>query len=320
MKNFVINKESLFKIDSALEGQDLKQYDLEIENIVNNLWKGIGEFEEMLSPFFTNTLKNELLPSLYINYLSLVKLEEKYENINVKATTSIIDIIGKNLNFKLDPNRTNYDLELNLRGENFFKLHQKTSDFFWKRTLRKIRGQVSLYWAKLNGIEVLFMNAGKLKKDFSMIPNSLDAIYIYQSKSKQVMPNIESIKNVVKKNIYGINLSIPSELVIELIEQKIFKYLYTTLNRIFILAEFIDKHKVKLVISSAATHEAFLCLLAAAKLAKIDSLIIPHGFVTNSNPKLDNYCTYQGTINDFEPRYKGVHQIRFKTYWFGKKI
>ena len=80
MKNFIINKESLFKIDSALEGQDLKQYDLEIENIVNNLWKGIGEFEEMLSPFFTNTLKNELLPSLYINYLSLVKLEENRSN------------------------------------------------------------------------------------------------------------------------------------------------------------------------------------------------------------------------------------------------
>ena len=46
MKNFEINRESIFEIDKSLDGQDLKEYDLEIEKIVNNLWVGIGEFEE----------------------------------------------------------------------------------------------------------------------------------------------------------------------------------------------------------------------------------------------------------------------------------
>ena len=77
--SFEINEVSIFEIDNVLEGQELKHYDLEIEKIADNLWTGIGEFEDTLSPLFTIFLKNELLPSLYINYLSLVKLEAKYK-------------------------------------------------------------------------------------------------------------------------------------------------------------------------------------------------------------------------------------------------
>ena len=316
MKNFEINEESLFDIDSVLEGQDLKQYDLEIEQIVNNLWTGVGEFEEILKPFFTIYLNNQLLPSLYINYLSLVKLEAKYDTINFKASTSIIDIIGKKLNFKLDSNRKNYDAEFHLVSSYFFVTNPKASGTLLRRILRNIKQKVILYWQVFRGVDVMYMNAGKLMYDFSLIPNSLNANYIPYSKSKKEVPDIENIKNIVKKNINSIDLSIPSDLIIEVLDQNIFKYLFLTFNRIFTFYEFIKTHKVKLVISSAVTNDLLLCLLAASRLAKIDSLIVSHGMPTTVNPWLDSYCTYQGTLNDFEKKYEDTKQFPFKASWF----
>ena len=64
------------------------------------------------------------------------------------------------------------------------------------------------------------------------------------------------------------------------------------------------------------TNDLCLCLLAASKLSKIDSLIIPHGLVTTVNPWLDGYFTYQGTLNDFEKKYDDSIQIHFKASWF----
>ena len=317
MKNFEINEESLFEIDNALEGQDLKKYDLEIEQIVNNLWTGVGEFEEILKPFFTIYLNNQLLPSLYINYLSLVKLEAKYDTINFKASTSIIDIIGKKLNFKLDANRKNYDAEFHLNSSYFFVSNPRASGSLLRRILRNIKQKVSLHWQVFRGIDVMYMNAGKLIHDFSLIPNSLNASYIPYTKSKKEVPDIENIKDVVKKNINSMDLSIPSDLIIELLDQNVFKYLLLTFNRIFVLSEFIEKHKVKLVISSAATNDAFLCLLAASRLTKVESLVISHGMPGTFNPWLNGYCTYQGTLNNFEKKYDNTKQIHFKASWFG---
>ena len=316
MKNFEINRESIFEIDKSLEGQDLKEYDLEIEKIVNNLWVGIGEFEEILSPFFTTYLNDQLLPSLYINYLSLVKLEAQYTGVNVKVSTSIIDIIGKKLNFNLDANRIFFDSEFQLNNDFFSELNPKFSGSLLRRILRNIKQKLLLYWQILMGIDVIYMNAGKLKQDFALIPKALNADYIPHTSSKKKLPNIDSIKNIVKSNIESIDLSIPTDLIIELLEQNIFKHLSITFNRIFILSEFIDNHKVKLVIASSATNDAFLCLLAASKLSQVESLLVTHGFPTSINPWLDSYCNYQGTLNDFEKQYYNTKQIRFKAGWF----
>ena len=316
--NFDINEVSIFEIDSVLEGQDLSQYDFEIEKIVNNLWANIGEFEDMLGPLFTVFLRDELLPSLYINYLSLVKLEAKYEIINVKVTTSIIDIISKNLKLKLDSNRKNYDYVFGLLTRSHFHINYPTNErSFLKRIFWSIKSQVIVQWSFFKGINVLYMNAGKLDNDFSLIPNSLDAIYIKEKKPKDALPDIDKIKAVVKENIKRMDLSIPSNMVIEVIEQRVFNYLPHTFNHIFTLAEFIKIHDIKLVISSAVNNEFFLCLLAASRIAKIDSMVISHGMPTAFNPKVNNYCTYQGTLNNFEPQYANTKQFRFKAKWFG---
>tara|TARA_B110000008_G_scaffold126208_1_gene128796 strand:+ start:889 stop:1839 length:951 start_codon:yes stop_codon:yes gene_type:complete len=314
--NFEINEKTIFEIDSLLAGQDLKQYDYEIEKIVNNLWKDIGEFEEILSPFFTIYLNNHLLPSLYINYLSLVTLKEKHTNINVKASTTIIDHIGKKLNLNLDAKRRNYDAEFHLNNSYFLFLNHKASGQLLQRFLRKVFYKFLFYWGIFKGVDVIYMDAGKLEHDFSIIPNSLNANYIPFTQSIKEAPDIEKIKDTVRKNVNKMDLSIPSDLIIEVLEDCIFKYLSLTLNRIFVLYEFIETHKVKLVISSAVTNDLCLCLLAASKLSKIDSLIIPHGLVTTVNPWLDGYFTYQGTLNDFEKKYDDSIQIHFKASWF----
>ena len=313
MKNFEINKESIFEIDNVLEGYELKQYDLEIEKIINNLWTGTGEIEDTLSHVFTITLKNKLLPSLYINYLSLIKLEEKYDIINVKVTTSIIDIIAKNLRFQLEPNRMNYDDIFTLTGTHSFET--KKSQLL-KRILSHIKSILILKWSLFKGVNVLYMNAGKLKSDFSLLPYSLDARHFKKKFTNELPQDIEKIKDIVKNNIIKMDLSIPSNLIIEVLEQKIFKYLPHSLNRIYSLVEFIKIQKIRLVISSATNNESFLCLLAAAKLAKIDSMIIPHGTPTSFNTKLNSYCTFQGTLNNYEPQYHDTQQFHLKVNWF----
>jgi len=315
--SFEINEVSIFEIDNVLEGQELKHYDLEIEKIADNLWTGIGEFEDTLSPLFTIFLKNELLPSLYINYLSLVKLEAKYKTINIKVTTSIIDIIGKNLKLKLDSNRKNYDDVFSLSRRHFYSDYPLINNFpLWKVILWQIKRIITLKWSMFKGIDVLYMNAGKLKNDFSLIPNSLNAINISENKPKKVIPDLEKIKDIVINNINSLDLSIPSNLVIELIDQNVFTYLPHTFNRIFTLVEFIETQKIKLVISSAVHNEFFLCLLAASRVSKIDSMVVSHGMPTHFNPKINSYCTYQGTLNNYEPKYFGTKQFHFKASWF----
>lgn len=319
MKDYVINKTSIYDVDSALDGQDMKKYDLEVKSIVDGLWKNIGEFEDILQPFFTVSLQNKLLQSLYINYFSLRKLSDSYENINVQASTTTIDIVGKYMDLTLEPNRKNYDLEFDLSRVIFFTSNDNCDIFcrnFFKKMIKKIRNKVVLKYAILTGIDVLFLNAGKLKKDFLKIPNSLDASYINHHKVNRHQSDINNIIKVVKSNIYSMDLSIPNKLIVDLLVKKVFKYLPAVFSQIFSMTEFINKHKVRLVISSATTNEEFLCLLAAAKIAEIDSLVIPHGLVTASNQGLNNYCTYQGVINDFEPKYKKTQSIDLKLSWY----
>jgi hypothetical protein len=319
MSDLLINKDFLFEIDSVLEGENLTQYDIEIQKIVDNLWYGIGEFEELIQPFFTSFLKDHLLPSLYINYLALVKLDKQYDNISVEATTSVIDIIGNNLNFNLEQNRTNYDLDWSLSRILSFD-HPQLLDKSLKTVLRRLRDRYIIYMSTKKSIEVLYLNAGKLHKDFASIPNSLDANHIFNKKSKQKIPDTENIKHTVIGNIHNLNLSIPSSMIIELLNQKVFKYLDLMFDRIFMLSDFIKANNVKLVIVSASTNEVFLALLAAARISKIESLVIPHGMPTVFNPKLDNYCTYQGTINIIEHKYDGILQFKFKADWFEKVL
>ena len=183
--------------------------------------------------------------------------------------------------------------------------------------LRKLKGRAIYYWSILRGVDVLYLNAGKLKNDFSLIPKALNAMYIPVTNPKQSLPDTKEIQKIIIKNINNMNLSIPPDLIIEILNKNIFNNLIPMFKRILLISEFIQKYKVKLVISSSPINEIFISLIASSKIANIDSLIISHGMPTVYNPYLNDYITYQGVINNFDPIYSGAKVIKFKASWFG---
>ena len=42
MDIFTVDRENFYQLDSILAGEDLASYDIEIENIVNGIWNGVG--------------------------------------------------------------------------------------------------------------------------------------------------------------------------------------------------------------------------------------------------------------------------------------
>ncbi len=321
MNSFIIDREYFYQLDSVLAGEDLSSYDVEIENIADNIWNGIGEHERVISPLFATYLRSYLLRSLYINYLALNKLNKNKIYIRLDASTLIVDIIGRYLDIELNPKRKILDTEFDILCSHYSLRWDGSNTLFLKNIFRSVRYYLSEKWAIYKGIDVIFMNAGKLKSDFCKIPNSFDCRYMpINSRSKRINWHIDDIKDVIRSNISSMDVSIPRELILELVEKSVFGYLPDTLNRISTLVDFIEENKVKLVISSGATDAVFISLLAAAKLADVDSLVVPHGVVSLHNKNLNNYCDYQGVLNDFELRYKGVKEIPFRMSWFDKKV
>ncbi|MBT4434788.1 hypothetical protein HOD02_00580 [bacterium] len=316
MKSLVIDEDLLYRYDEALHGKDFSQYQSEINNIVNVLWNGIGEYEELLAPFFTRYLEVRAVPSLYISYFSLSQINKDYDNVTIEASSIITDIVGKYFKFNFSNDCEYFDADLGLLVADIFASPGSKLKIF----IRNIKYNLSSRIAILRGVEVLYLNAGKLHEDFSRISNSYNGLWLTQKKSDRINWDIDQIKNTIRDNIKSLNLSIPNKLLIELIEKRVLNNLEFYLNTISVFVDFIEQNNVRLVISSAVNNEGFLSLLAAAKLTSIDSLVIPHGVVYSFNPKLNNYVTYQGTLNDFEPKYSGAKQIKFRMKWFEKKI
>ncbi len=318
MSSCEINYSNLRDIDSYLHVDDPDRLDDEIEEIVANLWKDIGSCEELLSPFFSSYLQTNLLRPLYIHYLALRELKCLHNKVLVNASTVVIDVVAKNLGLELNPDRSFHDEEF------FLVYHYDFSGAnnrpYWKRALISLYGAFIVPVRRLTGLDVLYMNAGKLDADLSGIPRAMSAFRIPQRNSKRLDCDVVAIGNQVRKNIRSMTLSIPNECVVELVERRVLAYLPDMLNRIGVLTDFIEKCRAKLAIASAVTHEDHLCLLAAAKLAGIESLVMSHGFTYVHNPFLGYYVTNQATLNNIEPRYEGAAQFSMKANWFERKI
>lgn len=320
MATFTIDDKNLRDLDGFLEVENPDGYDEEIENIVNNLWQGIGEYESLLLPLFTISLQSDLLRPLYIQYLTLRELGSHYDRIVVNASTVNLDIVAKHLGFELSPDRSFHDKELFLIRHYDFSEAGRRRRPGWKRSLSSLVDGFVRTLCDFRGIDVLYLNAGKLANDLARIPRSMSARRIPLCRSARLGCDVASIEAQVRENIQSMNLSIPRELVLELVERRMLVYLSDVVNRIGVLAEFIEKYGVKLVIASAVTHEDHLCLLAAAKLTGTDSLIVSHGFTLAVNRFLDHYGVHQATLSDIEPRYEGAAQFPLKASWFERKV
>jgi hypothetical protein len=317
MSELIIDSNYLRKLDEHCIIGNKEQCEEEIELIVSNLWNGVGECEEWIWPFYTSYLQTNLLRPLYIYYFSLKHLKKKYNKIIIQDSTVIIDIIADYLGLDVDEKVKYHDLEYTSgrtytfiqNDKTVFKTQMKKLYYAFKRTLHY-----------LNGIEVLYLNAGKLNDDFKRINKAMSAFYIPLTNAPSLNIDIQSLERQVTNNMKSLKLSVPSELVIQLIHRFVFAYLPQTIKRIESYADFIAKNSVKLVIISAPQHEEHLTLLAAAKLKGVRSLVIGHGFTGSHNLFLDGYMAYQGTINSFEYQNKKVTQLPLRMNWFDKKI
>jgi len=319
MSIYEINYENIRDIDSYLHVDDPDQYDHEIEDVLARLWTGTGRGQEFLRPIFTIYLQSELLRSLYIHYLALRELGSQYDRVVINASTVILDIVAEYLGFELNPDRTFHDEELFLvRHYDFSVSMWRSRRPYWKRVLLCIGGVCIRTACKFRGVDVLYLNAGKLDDDFYRIPRALSARWVPLRQSDRLNCDIQAIGDQVRKNIRAIKLSIPQDMVVELIEKRVLAHLPDALDRIGALADFIEEYKVKLVIISAVTHEDHLCLLAAARLAEVESLVVAHGVTLAINSFLDHYVTYQATLSNIEPRYEGAAQFSLNANWFEK--
>jgi len=310
---YIIDYSNLRQIDQYLNLSNSDEIDQEIEKIISNLWNNTGKYESLMKPFFTTSLQFQFLRPLYIYYLSIKNLKAKYRKIIIKSSTSIIDIIAKELNIDLRPDRSFHDYEI---------FHSRRYEFDLTTKKRKILKKIYFH---INNIfnnkkfNIIYLDAGKLNEDFRKIPNSISGFDIPFSSSKHFKLNISEVQKQIFENINNVKTSIPKKLILELVQSKFFTILPKIINKINIYINFINKYKVKLVIISAPTHEDHLCLTAAAKLCKCKSIVMGHGLILINNPFLD-YCDYQGKINDFDPDYQVSKQFKLNQSWLDLKI
>ena len=314
MKKFFINDSNIRKLDSHLNLTDPDIIDVEIEKFIENFWNNTGEHEELLRPFFTSSLQWQLLRPLYIYYYSLKNLKQIHKDIDILTSTCIIDIIAKHLDIKLNKNRNFIDKYL------FHKrIYEFNNDLNYYQFIKKI---INYYFFLIKNkfrIKVLYLDAGKLKKDFEEIPNSLSGFQIPVFKSNSFNPDINKIQKQIINNINKSEVSIPKELIIELVKINFFNIFPKIINKISNYVDYINKKNVKLVIISAPTHEDHLCLIAASKLAGCKSLVMWHGYTYQINPFL-NYCDFQGITSELDPKYKEPKNYPLKQSWFDENL
>ena len=315
---FYINYETLFELDTFFKIPDPDQMDEEIEDIVGSLWDGIGAQEELLKPFFTIFLQSNLLRPLYIYYFSLKAIKQEYGRIVINASHLPLDIVAISLGIDLSSSRSFHDAEFYL-VENYFFSRLNNKSPFWKELLRRLYWEYRNLVGKLTGINVLYLIAGKLEDDFKNVEKALSASRVPIRKSDRVQWDLEFITTRVLENINKMKTSIPKQCLKSLIELRVLAYLPELVNRIGTLVEVIESCNIRLVILSAVTHEDHLCLVAAARIAGVDSLVISHGVTFVRNSFIDPLITYQAIINEIEPIYNESIQFRMKSEWFQMK-
>ncbi len=314
MKKFIINDSNIRKLDSHLNLTDPDIIDAEVEKFIENFWNNTGKHEELFRPFFTTSLQYNFLRPLYIYYYSLKNLKQIHKEIEIVTSTCIIDIVAKHLDIKLNKNRKFIDrylfhkriYEFN-NDLNFYQFFKKFIKYLYSLIKNKFR------------IKVIYLDGGKLSKDFEEIPNSISGFQIPMFKSNSFNPDINKIQKQIIKNINNSEVSIPKELIIELVKINLFNIFPKIINKISIYFDYINKKNIKLVVVSAPTHEDHLSLVAASKLAGCKSLVMWHGFTFQTNPFL-NYCDFQGITNEFDPKYKEAVHYPLIQSWFDEKL
>lgn len=319
MSTFYLTLENIYELDQFFDVDNPDRLDEEIENIVSTLWINTGSEESLLKPFFSTFLQSNLLRPLYIYYFALKELQKIYPNIVIKASNSLLDIVASCLGVELSADRSMHDEDFYLiRRYQFSKAeHQQRG---WKGRMRMLVWQWVRFKGWVTGVDVLYLNAGKLDGDLKHVKRKLSASWIPPRKSNRLSWNLDAISAQILENIQNMRLAVPTACLQKLVELRVLAYLPDLADRIGALVESIESLKVKLVIATAFTHEDHLCLLCAAKIAGIESLVLTHGVTFAKNIFLDGYANWQATLSPIDPIYEGATQFPMRYEWFERRI
>ena len=178
--------------------------------------------------------------------------------------------------------------------------------------LLKVRG-------KLNLIDVLYINAGKLSKDFRKCYRSVDATSIPQLYEVKDRIDVDNIISKSIKKIEKLNISIPKILLINFLNKFVYGNLVYLIGKTLGYADFIKANKVKLVIVSSGSHNSHLALLAAANLSNIKSLVVGHGFSPYRKSISHINTLYDATISPLEDKIPNSKSFNLRMLWFDEK-
>ena len=309
-ENF-INFNKLKKIDFFFSKKNTRKLDQEIEYIIDKIFVNLHKekyfFKCLLAPY----LETRLLRNLYVTFFSFRNLKKKYKKIIIKNSHTSLDIILSHYKLKVPKNRINHDNDFYISRRYVFERIGLYS---------KIKKRIKSFYFLLKNnfkINVLYLNAGKLNKDFQSIQYSYPADLISKKNNNDTkIFDSKKIINQINKNINNLNISIPKNILKKLIEKKIYIFLPEMLKQIELYYNFIKNNKIQLVIISASTHEDHISLFLASKMAGIKNLIIPHGFTGLKNNYLNNEIMYSATISKFEYNYKCLKNFKLKMDWF----
>jgi hypothetical protein len=309
---FTIDLKELISLDKYFDSALSSALEEEVESVTKALWDGVESYGTV-HLFFIHYLNVNLLRTLNIYYFSIVNLKKKHKEIKITDSLTILDIIAKFEQVDVQRSRHNHDAAFHL-SKRIIKNRKGVSKF--KVIIYRFLNLVRPFFSK--DIKVIFLNAGKLNKDFRRLDSSFNAkaIKIVQTEKNNLLA--QKIIQKSKENILELNLSFPNQLLVDVLDAYVYNDVHYLLDSIDSYVDFINKHNVRVVIASAPMHEEHIALLSAASLTEAKSLVIGHGFSLNGNPAIDNYIDYSANISDLEYKHKAKKIFKLKMDWFNE--
>ena len=309
-KKYFINKKNINSLDKYFLVSNKAILEKEIENIVDNIWSGTGKFEEILKPLCISHLNITWLRRLYIYYFSIKNLKKEYGEIVVEDDFYILKIFKDEFDLKILSGGKKLDSQFYL--ENYLQW----VDYSKTNLMKKCYKKLIFFIKKFQKLDIIYLNAGKLEKDFNLLKNTMNADFIERKNNILNKKDVTFIQKQVRKNIKNMNVSISKKILERFFEDKLIKFIPDLLSHIYSTAEFIKRRNIKLAIISTPSHDKHLSLFIASKISKIPCLLLGHGLAGTINPFLDNSHFYNAKISDIEYNYDLADNLSFKPKWF----
>ena len=311
--NYIIKDQGLNELDQHFHLSNNTNLEKEVEEIVDCFWKNTDKYEKLFKPLLISHLNLNWIRRLYIHYFSIKNLSEQHNQIIVKDTNFFIELLKDEFNLILSDDRKDH-------SERFYI----NKMLYWLKTdkigfLKKVYFKYKYFLEMRKKINIIYLDAGKLKHDFNKIENAFNAKFIHFKVINKNKEEAKKIENQIIKNLSNIKLSIPNKILIEFLREKIFNLLPELLSFIESLVKTIKEKKIKIAIISTPSHDHHISLFIASIICNIPCILLGHGFSATKNIHLENFSFYNCRTTNFDYKYLNALDFLFKPGWINDK-